>query len=159
MRASAIPGPLRNRFLAVVLAAGVALAPAAPSAEAATPKEKKLVKLVNNYRAEKGKAKLKRSPKLTKLARKHSKAMKANGDGWFHSTAGQLTSYMKEANCKGSIGENVTAMPGTVADAHGAFVQSSSHRKIMLKGYWKKMGAGVVKDAAGWLWVTELFCY
>lgn len=146
-------------MLVVALAALVVLVPASPPAEAATPKEKKLVKLVNTYRSAKGKSKVKQTPKLMKLARKHSKDMRDQGTGWFHSTPGQLTSYMNQANCKGSIGENVAALPGTVVDVHQAFVASATHRKLMLKGQWKKVGTGVVVDDAGWLWATELFCY
>ncbi|MGH2723183.1 MAG: CAP domain-containing protein [Actinomycetota bacterium] len=158
MRVQALPSPVRNRLLVVALAALVVMVPAAPPAEAATPKEKKLVKLVNGYRTKKGKSTLKTAKKLTTLAHKHSKAMKESGT-WFHSTNAQLLSYMKKANCKGSIGENVGALPGKVVEMHQGFIDSTPHRKQMLKWYWKKMGAGVVVDGSGWLWATELFCY
>jgi uncharacterized protein YkwD len=150
--------PVRRRLLVVALAAAVVGVPGAPPAEAATPKEEKLRKLVNGYRATKGKLKLKASEKLTTLAHKHSKAMKQKGE-WFHSTNDQLLSYMKKAKCKGSLGENVGAVPGKVVDMHKGFTASTPHRKQMLKSYWKKIGTGVVVDDDGWLWATELFCY
>jgi uncharacterized protein YkwD len=158
MRAHDISRPAARRLLVVSLAALVAIVPMGAPAEAITPKEKKLIKLVNAYRAKKGKASLKTSEKLSKLAHKHSKGMAANG-GWFHSTSGQLLSYMQKAGCDSSIGENVAGYPGKVSGVHQAFIDSPPHRKQMLKGYWKKMGAGIVVDDTGWMWATELFCH
>lgn len=158
VRPAARPGQARARLLAVALAASVALLPVAQPASAATPKEKKLSKLVNEYRAKKGKPKLKVTKKMTRLAHKHSRAM-ADAGSMFHSTTKQMISYANKANCDVSIGENVGYNPGTVGDMHQAFIDSKPHRKQMLRSYWEKMGVGIVVDATGMMWVTELFCY
>lgn len=145
------------RVAALAVATLLTLAPlgAAP-AQAVTAKETKLAKLVNNYRAAKGKKKLKVKPKLTKFAHTHSKAMSEDGS-WYHSSTAELISYMEAANCT-MIGENVGSHPGTVTDIHKAFKASTAHRKNMLKKAWKKMGVGVVVGDDGWIYATEIFC-
>ncbi|HEX2029857.1 MAG TPA: CAP domain-containing protein [Actinomycetota bacterium] len=143
--------------MATAVAATVALAPlGATPAQAVTAKETKLAKLVNGYRAAKGKKKLKVKPTLTKFAHAHSQAMSEDGE-WYHSTTPQLYDYMEAANCT-VVGENVGSHPGTVTDIHKAFKASTPHRKTMLKKAWKKMGVGVVVGDDGWIYATEIFC-
>ena len=148
---------IRVRIVTVALAATVLLAPLGTKpAQAATAKEQKLAKLVNAYRAAKGKKTLKVRPKLTKFAHAHSKAMSEDGE-WYHSTTGQLIDYMQAVKCT-VIGENVGMNPDNVTEMHQAFKASTPHRKNMLKKAWKKMGVGVVVDDDGFIWATEIFC-
>ncbi len=53
-------------------------------------------------------------------------------------------------------GENVARAP-TVAQAHRALWDSPSHRLNMLRSEFHRVGIGVMRDAGGDVWVTEVF--
>jgi hypothetical protein len=58
--------------------------------------------------------------------------------------------------CWAAIGENVGEGP-TASAVHSAFMGSAEHRANILSGSYTQIGVGVVVDAAGTLWVSEIF--
>lgn len=156
----------RARIAAVATAAVVALAPVADTATAAEPRplEKKLRRLINEYRTDKGRKALKMNDTLVGFARKHSKKM-ANEGRLSHSTVQQMTNYWDKANCKffrtNPIAELVAdskPKPHDVEDLLTKWQGSGDHNKQLLLKKWRKLGSGVVRDGKGVLWGTVLLC-
>lgn len=116
-----------------------------------------LTKMMASLRASEGLAPLVRDPRLDRLAREHAERMRVNrriahdlGDGTPHERIEQAGIAAK------AKGENV-AHATTVAEAHRALWASPSHRANLLHPKFNRLGIGVVRDADGSLWVTQLF--
>jgi uncharacterized protein YkwD len=151
--------PIRRRALAVALGAVLTLSVVqAPPAAATNKREEALRTHINRERASRGLRKLRLHQDLSRVARRHSRRMADRGT-WYHSSTTQLRRYMRVGNCVSRIGENVGYFDVDVgvAGIHQAFMDSSGHRKTLLRSYWKKMGIGVVRSG-GRFYTTELFC-
>jgi uncharacterized protein YkwD len=148
----------RGRLVAVLTLAlvTVGVLHASPADAALRPKERQLANHVHRVREAHDVRKLQVSLKLSELARKHVNQMINQGNPVLHSSTSQMYSYMRQANCHSSLGENV-GMDYSVGEMHQAFMQSSGHRANILRPSWTKMGMGV-KVHNNRVWVTELFC-
>lgn len=151
------PGRARRsrpaRGLTALGAAAALVLAGAGSSGATTPQEAQEAELiagVNGDRAAAGLGPLEVSPRLTELARLHSAAM-AGGGHLAHSTdlITQVSDWV-------SWGENV-GYGGSPGAVHAMLLDSAPHRDNIRHAGARRMGIGVVTDAAGRVWVTEVF--
>ncbi|RYD66998.1 MAG: CAP domain-containing protein [Verrucomicrobiaceae bacterium] len=122
---------------------------------------------VNTYRASKGKSALPRHEGLDRMAQQHSEFMRRNR-GKFGGASGNLTHYGFEERAlnaqhnmsMSNVAENVATCSGSYGSAAntlmGAWKGSSSHEKN-IRGQWNATGIGVVVDADGTVFATQLF--
>lgn len=114
--------------------------------------------LLNQDRAANGMSALKLDPVLCSIARLKSQDMRDNN--YFSHTSptyGSPSQMLKSLGYSFSAaGENI-AHHATVEKSQAAFMSSSGHRKNILSSSWTKVGIGVVTDAQGFVYVTQLF--
>ena len=114
--------------------------------------------LLNQDRAANGLAPLQLDPALCNIARLKSQDMKTNN--YFSHTSPTYGSPSEMLKALGysfsAVGENI-AHHATVEKAQAAFMSSTGHRKNILSSSWTKVGIGVVTDAQGFVYVTQLF--
>lgn len=138
-----------RRRLAAALVVSIALVAAAPRpAEAARAPERGFVHMVNATRATASLSSLSLSGRLSKVARRHSKRMAAQGK-LYHSNLNRLL-----GRGFSSVGENV-GTGGSLDGLLGAFMASPPHAQNILGDY-SKTGVGVYR-ADGQLWITQVF--
>lgn len=135
-----------KRMLVLLIGLVLALQFCTEADAAVKPSERKFVSKMNQVRSGQN---LKLSAGLTRLARRHSRAMR-RADTLYHTN--NLGSKVQNWT---SLGENV-GVGGGVASLHRAFMQSPGHRANILDGRFSKVGVGVVKDGAR-IWVTIIF--
>ena len=98
-----------------------------------------------------------RDARLDLLARDHAGRMAAARTVAHDTGDGDPTTRLQRAGLSArDAGENVAHAP-TVALAHRALYASPSHRVNLLRADFDRVGIGVVRDADGSVWVTELF--
>ncbi len=141
----------RGAGLALLLSAALVTAAAAPGAEAATKAERRLFRMINAARADRGLSTLKLAPGITDSAHRHSKRM-ANKGRIFHHACLPCAFPQKTYR---SLGENV-GVGGGVKAVHRALMNSDGHRANILCTCFRKVGVGVVRRD-GRSWVTEMF--
>ena len=129
------------------VAAGSALAGAAP-VSAGTTREATMLAKINNARANHGLRPLTLSGDLTSVARSHSQQM-ASSATLYH------TSSFSSICCWSAIAENV-GMGGSLRTVHRAFLHSAAHRANILDRRMRQVGVGIV-SSGGTVWVTEIF--
>lgn len=143
----------RRLWLVVVaaLCAGVlsGLSTSAALAEAAA--EAGFIDEANEARADRGAGALRTDAELTAVARRWSAKM-AQAQSLSHNP--NLPSEVTQDWEK--LAENVGVGP-TVEEVHAAFMASTSHRTKILDPVFTTVGVGVVTDAKGRMWVTEVF--
>lgn len=114
--------------------------------------------LINRDRAANGLAPLKLDPALCSIARAKSQDMKDNR--YFSHTSptwGKVSQMLKTFGYTFSAaGENI-AHHATVEKSQAAFMSSQGHRRNILSTGWTKVGIGVVTDAQGYVYVTQIF--
>lgn len=114
--------------------------------------------LLNQDRANNGRAALALDPVLSSLARMKSTDMYTNK--YFAHTSPTLGSAANMLRNNGysfaSVGENI-AHHATVTKAQAAFMSSTGHRTNILGSQWTKVGIGVCYDSQGFVYVTQLF--
>jgi uncharacterized protein YkwD len=143
----------RRRWLAAgIMAASMTLflLPTAPARAASAP-EAQMRHLINQERTERGKGALATNERMARIAERHSRDM-AEAGTIYHND--HLGSDLHFADASG-WGENV-GMGGSVSRLHGLFMDSSPHRKNILKGTFDRIGVGVVKRD-GTTYVTVVF--
>lgn len=134
---------------ALVVAVSVAILAAAPgAADAARSVERRFAQMINDTRATTLLASLDMNERLTKIARRHSRLMAAEGD-LYHSDLDRLLS----ANLS-SVGENV-GYGGSLGQLLRAFLASPPHAQNILGAY-TRTGVGIVR-VDGRLWLTQIF--
>jgi uncharacterized protein YkwD len=140
------------RPVAAILAASIVflLLPASPSA-AASEAEGTMRKLINAERTERGKAPLAMNARLVTVARQHSKRMADDGTIYHNGNLSSQVSYCDPSEW----GENV-GMGGSVGRLHDLFMDSTPHRKNILKGAFDRVGVGIVRRDDT-LFVTVVF--
>jgi uncharacterized protein YkwD len=114
--------------------------------------------LLNQDRAANGLAPLTLDPVLCSIARAKSQDMKDNRYFAHNSpTWGSASQMLKTFGYSFSaVGENI-AHHATVEKSQAAFMSSPGHRRNILSSSWRKVGIGVVTDAQGFVYVTQLF--
>jgi len=145
-----------SRLGLVVLLTGALFVSSIPTAEPAEaafefkPSERRATRLMNRERVERDIGSLRLRPKLTRLARKHSRTMAAAGT-IFHSDLGETVSGLSWS----IAGENVGMGP-TIKGLHRAFMKSPGHRANVLERRYKRVGVGVIQRD-GTIYITILF--
>lgn len=130
-----------------------------------TDEERQFVELVNQERARRGLGKLTIDPLLIAVAREHSAEMRdKNYFNHVSPTQGihtPMDRYLKAIHIRpgyACVGENLYWCSVTdVQRGHNAFMNSPTHRENLLFPRYEKIGVGIVKDARGEFWVTEMF--
>jgi hypothetical protein len=88
--------------------------------------------------------------KLSNMAQGAAQRMAGSGK-LSHSDLGPLLGHCLAAG-------EVIGYGSDVASVVNAFANSSSHRSIIKNSKWTAMGTGQVRDGAGTLWVSVVFC-
>jgi uncharacterized protein YkwD len=149
------------RYLAVLAIAAVAVlvsspvaTPSAPTkVERRTALEAAVVREMNRVRAARGLGPLRAAPSLRSAARGHSQAMLSHG--FFSHTSADGTAFSERIRryysntgwTRWSVGEALMAAQGGVVDAEAvvtAWLESPSHRTIILSPTWRDTGIGVL---------------
>lgn len=119
--------------------------------------EQKMVNLLNQDRKNNGLAALTLDPELCRIARIKSQDMRDNNYFAHESpTYGRVGEMLKRFGyAYTAAGENI-AHHANVDKAQAAFMSSSGHRANIL-GSWTKVGVGIVSDANGYIYATQIF--
>jgi uncharacterized protein YkwD len=121
------------------------------SAATATTNETLSAYLINHYdRAPSNLRALALSSSLSSLARSHSYAMARAGRLYHTANLGSLVRGWTY------LGENV-GVGANLRTLNQAFMNSPAHRANILCRCFRLLGAGVVRDARGYYWVTHIF--
>ena len=148
------------RFLVVLAVASTAVLVSSPVAapgrstkvERRVVLEAAVVRELNRVRAARGLGPLHAAPSLKSAARGHSQAMLVHGffsHDWADGTAFSeriRRYYSNSGYARWSVGEALMAGPGRVIDAEtivDAWLDSPSHRAIVLSSTWRDTGIGV----------------
>lgn len=117
-----------------------------------------MANLLNLDRKNNGLAALTLDPELCRIARIKSADMRDNNYFAHESpTYGRVGEMLKRFGYPYSAaGENI-AHHANVDKAQAAFMSSSGHRANILSGSWTKFGIGIVKDANGYIYATQIF--
>ncbi|MFN0155697.1 MAG: CAP domain-containing protein [Gaiella sp.] len=137
-------------IVAAALAATVGFAPAAGAGAAAiTSSERSIVKEINRARTARGLRALRISPALSASADAHTDAMLTQGFFAHESADGtpfdkRIRSFYGQGNKRWAVGENLlmSSEPLDAAAAVQAWLDSASHRKILLSPVWREVGIG-----------------
>lgn len=113
--------------------------------------EKQMVSMISQARAAAGRAPLRLSSVLSRLARKHSATMAAK-DRLYHNP--YLGKWLAPYDWR-IAGENV-GHGGSLTSLHKAFMASPGHRANNLSKAYKKVGVGVVVKSNR-IWITVVF--
>lgn len=127
--------------------------PASPTSQ-----EQQMINSVNQERISRGLGALPVDSELTALARAKSADMVENRYFAHESpTYGKAAQMLKDAGYTfTSVGENI-ARSGSVEKAHAALMSSTDHRRNILGAQWTRMAIGIVNDANGFPYITQLF--
>lgn len=159
------PLPWRTHAVAVLVvlasSALVALALSPGKARAAgaglDAKERKVVKLINRYRARHGKPRLRVSRGLSRVAHRHSTSM-IRHDFFAHNSANGTASSTRVRRVVGArtVGENLAFVPSSRRQARqvvALWIRSPGHRAVMLSSAFRRVGvarrAGRLGSSAG----------
>lgn len=140
-----------RRVAAAALCAGLLSGLSTSAALADAGAEAGFIDKANEARAERGADALRIDAELTAVARRWSAKM-AQAQSLSHNP--NLPSEVTQDWEK--LAENVGVGP-TVEEVHTAFMASTSHRTKILDPVFTTVGVGVVIDAKGRMWVTEVF--
>lgn len=120
--------------------------------------EENMLNLLNQERILQGLSPLTLDPALSQIARVKSNDMKTNHYFAHESpTYGRVSEMLQSFGYTfTSAGENI-AHHATTEKAHAAFMSSDGHRRNILSSAWQKVGIGIVYDANGYVYVTQIF--
>lgn len=132
-------------------------APGESAAAGATNDADAIARMVNAARVAEGLGALRRDPELDKLAAAHSEEMARAKMVGHDVGSGDPAARLQAAGVRARIaGENVSTA-SSLENAHRALWASPSHRGNLLFDRFARIGVGVLRDAHGTVWVTELF--
>lgn len=117
-----------------------------------------MVNLLNSDRNNNGLASLTLDAELSRIARIKSADMRDNRYFAHESpTYGKVAAMLKHFGYPFSAaGENI-AHHANVDKAQAAFMSSQGHRANILGKTWTKVGIGIVQDAQGYIYATQIF--
>jgi uncharacterized protein YkwD len=119
--------------------------------------EDRVARMLVLARAQFGASAIARDSRLDAMARAHSSQMATRGELAHDAGDGMpVDRFRREGLEPAESGENV-ARAASAPLAHRALWNSPSHRANMLRRGFTRFGIGVVRDAHGDLWVTQLF--
>lgn len=136
----------------VALATAGTLVLAAPAgASEPRPVEKKMRRLINAERIERGLTRLRMRPAIVKISRQHSKKLAAE-DALYHNDS--LFTTKRKPRWRW-VGENV-GKGRSVESLHKAFMNSQGHKDNVLFREFNRVGVGVARSN-GTMWLTISF--
>ena len=117
-----------------------------------------MANLLNQDRNNNGLGALTLDEELCRIARIKSADMRDNGYFAHESpTYGDIRAMLNRFGYRFSAaGENI-AHHANVEKAQSAFMSSQGHRQNILSQTWTKMGIGIVTDAQGAIYATQIF--
>lgn len=150
-RTITVDGTARMRqHLALLLSALLITVPVlTPQAEAVTTEEATFAAMANDVRSQHQARRLRVTERLSRMARRHSKRMAAQGE-LYHSN---LRRVFRSFDYR-MVGENV-GYGGSLSQLMGAFMNSPPHAHNLL-GNWRRTGVGVYRQGDR-IWITQLF--
>ncbi len=155
------------RVVAVWLAlAGIALGvPLTALAQQLAPPEQRIVQLINQARIAQGLSPLATTPELNASAKAHAADMVQFGymehegrDGSTPQTRARQAGYIAPASSAWLVLEVISARQTPEAAANW-LLSDRLHRGVLLRNYWREMGAAFVEGGPyGQMWVVEFGC-
>lgn len=120
--------------------------------------EEKMLNLLNQDRKRSGLSALAADPELSRIARIKSADMRDGGYFAHESpTYGDIRAMLWHFGYAfTAAGENI-AHHANVDKAQAAFMSSTGHRAAILSRAWTKVGIGIVTDANGFIYATQIF--
>ncbi len=120
--------------------------------------EQMMMNLLNQDRKNNGRTALTLDVELSRIARIKSADMRDNGYFAHESpTYGNVRAMLKHFGYPyAGAGENI-AHHANVDKAQAAFMSSPGHRANILSKAWTKVGVGIVYDAQGYIYATQIF--
>ena len=109
--------------------------------------ERKIVKLVNSYRARHGRARLRASGRLNRVAHRHSRAMMVH-DFFAHSSRNgtPATTRVRRSSRARSVGENIAFVGAgerrVARRVVSMWINSPGHRAVLLGHSYRRIGVG-----------------
>lgn len=146
----------RLAMLVVLLFAAVSVAMAQTDA---SPAEKALLQMANQFRAEHGVATLAWNSALASAARKHAKLMGANAGAPRHQYPGEPDMIARAAQAGAhfaSVAENLAGRGRAAAELQYVWMNSPTHRANLLDPKMNVVGIGVI-ESGGLLYAVEDF--
>lgn len=134
-------------------------APVSKSSNAYSALEQSAHQQVNQYRASLNLPPLKLDPRISEVAREHSKAMASDRATFSHDGFEQRANKVNKAIVYRSFAENLAFNQGykdPVRQAVQGWIKSPGHRQNM-EGKFDMTGIGVAKNADGEYYFTQLF--
>jgi uncharacterized protein YkwD len=148
----------RTRFARIALAASVATAlaaaPTAPVGAATAGARSQMYRATNHSRTNHEVRRVDIHYRISKLARRHSRAMARKG--YIFHTPDPAAKYLDGVDWH-IWGENVGVTNGSIAELEAAFMDSPPHRENILDRDFRRVAVGTYTDANGFLWVTIFF--
>jgi hypothetical protein len=149
---------------AAVLIATVGLPLVAVAQQVSTP-EQRIVTLINQARIASGLGSLALTPELNASAKTHAQDMVAKGymehtapDGSTPQSRAIKAGYAAPSNSAWLVLEVISARQTAEAAANW-LLSDRLHRGVLLRGYWREMGAAYVEGGPyGQFWVVEFGC-
>jgi hypothetical protein len=149
-----------------VALAGVALCvPLTAVAQQSVPPEQRLIQLINQARIATGLGPLAITPELSTAAENHARDMVQNGymehtarDGSTPQQRAARVGYNAPSNSAWMVLEVISARQTPEAAANW-LLSDALHRGVLLRKYWREMGAAYVQGGPyGQMWVVEFGC-
>lgn len=147
---------------AAVLALGL---PLPALAQQLAPPEQRIVQLINQARIATGLGPLAITPELNAAARAHAQDMATKGymehtapDGSTPQVRASRAGYVAPASSAWMVLEVISARQTAEAAANW-LLSDRLHRGVLLRGYWREMGAAYIEGGPyGQFWVVEFGC-
>jgi uncharacterized protein YkwD len=121
--------------------------------------ERQVLDLVNEYRDQQGLPRLKSEPAIAEIARGHSRDMAARGAISHQGFEDRFKALQEAVKAFRAAAENVAMNQGhddPAEQAVSGWQDSDGHRKNIVGDY-GSTGVGVVRDADGAVWITQLY--
>ncbi len=126
--------------------------------QTASAQEQKMLNLLNQDRIRNGLAPLTLDPELSRIARIKSADMRDNHYFAHESpTYGDVRAMLRRFGYDFTSASENIAHHANVDKAQAAFMSSSGHRANILSTAWTKVGIGIVTDASGYIYATQIF--
>lgn len=143
----------------VVLLGVIAVVPAAMAQVDASPAERALLQMANQFRAEHGVAPLAWNNALARAARAHARRMVSEPGGLEHQYPGEadvIARASREGALFAAIAENLAGRGQNPAQLHQGWMNSPVHRANLLNPKMNAVGIGVI-ESRGLLYAVEDF--
>ena len=158
-RAARLGEGRRRGLLGLMAALALLTAAPLPAQDAVPELEAQVRELVNDVRREQGLKPLTAQPAIADIARAHSRDMAAQGTISHAGFKARFAALREVVPGLRSAAENVAMNAGYADPAEqtvSGWLDSPGHRKNIVGDY-ASTGVGIVRDADGAVWVTQLY--